>query len=615
MVQLKTHNKTDRSQQIKFDDFIFDIDRLELSKKGKLIPLKIQPARLLHILLESAPKTVSRKTLQEKIWDNGTTVEFDHGLNACVNQLRSVLGEDAHGTKFITTLPKRGYRFAVPVSRVQEGVLAGEKKYFVIGALAAICAVFGFWGLILNKPVKQAVRIYIAPVVIEGVVSTQVENVAQYALRLGTVGRLTRNDLDIIETINGVSLWQSLDTEIEKYKIDYSLFMTLKPDGQGGYVVDANIVNVGIGTLFDTETFRTETLDAQSLMNVSDKIAMWSIAVFGNAMQSQKWASAAVDPAYFNAIIKAQRLFQTSKPQSLKASVAAFDEALAIKPDAAEAKGGKAVALVVLAGGAGFPARQTYQQALSLADDIRKTNGPTLHSELTRGFVFLYRDWDLLAARQAFDLAVALAPGEAIAHAWRAAVLGAQGDAIGAAKEVDIAVKLDPLSMAIVSDRCWYLGAAKQYEAAITACTWVLGVEPGNFSATTGMLRAYEKLERYAQARAVLAPILKSIGSAAQLGAATTQTDAQALQSDYCALADYLAPQAKRSGLPLTNLASFEAGCGRYARALDLLQRAKSGGESGILFYKIDPSFAAFRTSNIGKTFDAHIKKRTKPDN
>ncbi len=42
-------------------------------------------------------------------------VDFDHGLNTAINQLRGALGDSAASPRFIQTLPRRGYRFIAPV--------------------------------------------------------------------------------------------------------------------------------------------------------------------------------------------------------------------------------------------------------------------------------------------------------------------------------------------------------------------------------------------------------------------------------------------------------------------------------------------------------------------
>jgi DNA-binding winged helix-turn-helix (wHTH) protein len=67
------------------------------------------------MLLERPRVLVTREELRDRLWSSDTFVDFDHGLNTAINQLRSALGDSAANPRFIQTLPRRGYRFIAPV--------------------------------------------------------------------------------------------------------------------------------------------------------------------------------------------------------------------------------------------------------------------------------------------------------------------------------------------------------------------------------------------------------------------------------------------------------------------------------------------------------------------
>ena len=67
------------------------------------------------MLLDRSRDVVTREELRERLWSSDTFVDFDHGLNTAINQLRSALGDSATSPRFIQTLPRRGYRFIAPV--------------------------------------------------------------------------------------------------------------------------------------------------------------------------------------------------------------------------------------------------------------------------------------------------------------------------------------------------------------------------------------------------------------------------------------------------------------------------------------------------------------------
>jgi len=99
-----------------FGVFEFDAASHELRKSGRLIALEPQPARALGLLLERAGQTVSREELSAWVWGHDTHVDFNRGLAYCVSQIRSALGDSGESSRFIQTLPKRGFRFIAPAT-------------------------------------------------------------------------------------------------------------------------------------------------------------------------------------------------------------------------------------------------------------------------------------------------------------------------------------------------------------------------------------------------------------------------------------------------------------------------------------------------------------------
>lgn len=100
----------------RFGMFELDEDFGELRKEGKIQPrLRDQALRILLMLLERPKNLVTRDELRDRLWSSDTFVDFDHGLNTAINQLRGALGDSASNPRFIETLPRRGYRFIAPV--------------------------------------------------------------------------------------------------------------------------------------------------------------------------------------------------------------------------------------------------------------------------------------------------------------------------------------------------------------------------------------------------------------------------------------------------------------------------------------------------------------------
>jgi DNA-binding winged helix-turn-helix (wHTH) protein/tetratricopeptide (TPR) repeat protein len=90
-----------------------------LTRNSARVKIQEQPFRLLLILLERPGEIVSREKLRQRLWPEGTYVDFDGSLNVLLKRLRATIGDDPENPRFIETIPRRGYRFIAPVAVVQ----------------------------------------------------------------------------------------------------------------------------------------------------------------------------------------------------------------------------------------------------------------------------------------------------------------------------------------------------------------------------------------------------------------------------------------------------------------------------------------------------------------
>jgi Tol biopolymer transport system component/DNA-binding winged helix-turn-helix (wHTH) protein len=165
---------------VRFGAFELDLRVGELRKAGARVSLQGQPLKVLECLVERPGELVTREELRQRLWQDDTFVDFEHGVNAAVKRLRETLGDSAETPRFIETLPRRGYRFIAPVERDQVPVVeadlattgrgaadqrlqaneppARRKHWFdrVIGATVLgilVTAVFGGW--VLSRSPKR----------------------------------------------------------------------------------------------------------------------------------------------------------------------------------------------------------------------------------------------------------------------------------------------------------------------------------------------------------------------------------------------------------------------------------------------------------------------------
>jgi len=99
-----------------FGAFELDAGTGELRQHGDHIKLSPQPLKVLELLVRRSGEIVTRDEIRKHVWEGDTFVDFEQGLNFCIRQIREALGDTAGAPRFIETLPRRGYRFLLPVT-------------------------------------------------------------------------------------------------------------------------------------------------------------------------------------------------------------------------------------------------------------------------------------------------------------------------------------------------------------------------------------------------------------------------------------------------------------------------------------------------------------------
>jgi DNA-binding winged helix-turn-helix (wHTH) protein len=99
----------------RFGPYELRVHSRELRKDGRRLKVRPQPFQVLRLLIERAPAVVTREELRESLWSPDTFVDFEHGLNTSIKELRGILGDSATEPTYIETVPKLGYRMVAAV--------------------------------------------------------------------------------------------------------------------------------------------------------------------------------------------------------------------------------------------------------------------------------------------------------------------------------------------------------------------------------------------------------------------------------------------------------------------------------------------------------------------
>src|SRR5262245_9321424 len=107
-----------------FEGYTLDIARNSLRVADREIALRRKSFELLRYLVENPDRLVTKEELLKAIWPN--VVVTEESLTQCVSEVRQAISDSKQA--IIATVPRRGYRFAAPVSRLMTSIAAASQR-------------------------------------------------------------------------------------------------------------------------------------------------------------------------------------------------------------------------------------------------------------------------------------------------------------------------------------------------------------------------------------------------------------------------------------------------------------------------------------------------------
>ena len=452
---------TDADQTLRFGQFELHLRSRELRNGATSLRLQEQPFEILRMMLERPGLIVTREELQQRLWPDGTFVDFEHSLNAAVKRLRAALGDDADNPRFVETLPRRGYRLIASLDTPPAGA-----QNDVVPKVRLAVLPFSTLG-------QETGQEYFA----DGLTEEMISQLGQlYKGRVGVIARWS--SMVFKGTIQrSREIGQAL-------RADYLLEGSVRREGDRVRIT-ATLVEASSETHLWSESYErplTNWLAAQA--DVAERIAQ-SLAVNLTPEEPSATHSVFASTSAYQEYLKGRHRWNFANEDGIPASTSALDQALAcfnaaIRMDPRLAPGHAMVARVHIARAEYYldrprPALETARSAVKRALDL----DPRLsEAHLALGDIRRMLEWDWHGAEAAYAQAIALNPSQENAHRRRGTMLVALSRAEEAVREAERARELDPLCRVVTVSAASVRYLAEDYHTAMEQCRRAIDMDP-----------------------------------------------------------------------------------------------------------------------------------------
>jgi TolB-like protein/DNA-binding winged helix-turn-helix (wHTH) protein/Tfp pilus assembly protein PilF len=633
---------------LRFDIFELDVRAGELRKQGVKVRLQGQPLQVLETLLRRAGDVVTREELRTQIWKADTFVDFDHSLHNAIARLREVLGDSAENPRYIETLPRRGYRFLVPVEsqdRTQsesKSIAAGTS---VMGQVAPAADIerraYG------RRPKVLAVALVLAAALIGALGLSRVRErlLGQpHSHRIDSLAVLPLADLSgnpdqdffadgmteaLITDLGKVSALRVISrTSVVQYKgtkktlpeiarelnVDALVEGTVLRSGNR-LRITANLVQASPERHLWAESYESEVGDILTLQGQVAQAVARAVQVKLTPEEEKLMGNARpVNPQAHDDYLKGRYLCNKDTREPIDKGIQYFQKAIDEAPNDPLAYAGLADCYVLLAWGGDIfagdlspqeimpKARDAAQKALQLDEGLAEAH-------TTLADVEMILDWNWASAEREFRRAIELNPNYSAAHSWYAHYLAAMGRFDESMAEAKRSLELDPFSEVTTDFAEWAFLLARRYDLTIQQAKKSIEVAPEFPWAHYELGWAYERTGRTAEAVQELMKAEELFGMSrerlAELRKAYHESGEKGYWRKMLEFCREASKQSRTFGSPSgygsidyfqnAEVAWVQVRLGEFNTAFETLERALEKHDTNIIYLKVDPFWDAIR--------------------
>ncbi len=544
-------------QPLRFAGFELDQANSLLRKNGTDIKLAPQPFKVLALLVSRPGELVTREELRKAIWGEDTAVDFEHGLNTCIRQIRTALGEEADSPQIIETVPRLGYRFK---AAVESGRKAPHTlRWWLAAGLAALAVAAGaYWrGARSGRHAGEPVRVAVLPYTTIG---TQPDtNVLAEGMVEDLIARLNAfAGVRVVAKTSAFS-FQGKDLPLReigaRLNVEAALTGTVRRSGET-LEVSARLVALPEEREMWSRHYVRRLAEVFAVQEEIATAAAQALRLGPVRTSTRKWPTE--NPEAYTLYLRGRSALE--RKDGTRTALEFFERAVALDPAYAQAHAGIAEAYQELGFSGGLVRREAYPKAAQAAERALALDDSLPQAHVAAARVKMFFEWDWRGTERECRRAIELDPSNAAARERYGLLLSVEGRFGESLDQLRLAQSLDPRSARTGWGLASVLYYARRYDDAIAEARRILEIDPNYAWAYYTLGQCYtEKGELDRAIQAFLRPAGRiptgNLGYAYALAGRTAE--ARKLLAD----------------LDTTMNAMVHIGLGEYDRAFQCLER------------------------------------------